>query len=218
MDHHPNYFELIVLSPKEGDSFTDPAIQKDLQYVLDVASSYQCINFQFRKSVTNPEELLFIASWAAIEDYDNLDIQGVTPKLLKILFSRVVPKTRYWLYMDASLVDFDSEVWRIDAFHVKGGEIGKVKKGIEERELAGGWYATKKIAPLPIVMPTDPEELMMIVEGRKGQEARLKEPNPNIWVGFSTPRSEDNAIAFGESVLGIVEKVESGKYEQFLRA
>jgi hypothetical protein len=218
MAHHPNFFEVLILKPKEGVNFADPSVVEDFQWVVDALTAGKGgVNFKIRKAVGNPDVFTLVASWATIDDHNDLDVQGVTAKLLKVLWSRSFPASAYFFYTDSSKVPFEEPESRIDAFHVKSGQKDAFGKELETRSrLVGGWYVTKDLPPLPAVMPTDPGELLMVEEGMKRAEARLREPIPSIWISFSTHQSEAAVTEFGKKVEEIVEKIDSGKYEKFL--
>jgi len=218
MAHHPNFFEVLILKPNEGVNFADPSVVADFQWVVDaLAAGKGGINFKIRKAVGNPDVIALVASWATIEDHNDLDIRGVTAKLLKVLMSRAFPAPSYFFYTDSSKVSFETPELRIDAFHVKEGQKDAFEKELEASGgVVGGWYVTKDLPPLPAVMPTDPGELLMVEEGMKRASARLREPTPKIWISFSTHESEAAVMEFGKKVGGLVEKIDSGKYENFL--
>jgi len=73
-----NFFEVAVLEPAAGTSFSNPDILKDLQSILgDTAAGGGGIDFKFRQAIDDPEKLLMGLSWEMIEAHDDLDIQGV---------------------------------------------------------------------------------------------------------------------------------------------
>lgn len=218
MDHHPNFFEVLVLKPREGVSFADPGILRDLQWLLDaMKAGGGGISFNLRKDVARQDVLLLVASWETIEDHNDLDVRGVTAKLLKILLSHSFPAMAYFFYTDSSKVDFEASELSLRAFHIKDGQKEAFEKELVTRSgLVGGWYVTKDLPPLPAVMPTDPGELLMVEEGMKRAEARLNQPTPKIWISFSTSEFEASMLEFEKKVEGMVEKIDSGKYENFL--
>jgi len=215
-----NFFEVLVLEPKEKDAFTEEKLLKDLQEMVDITVSREgTIDAKFRKSMgeKHPERLLFAAAWETIEDHDEFDILGLVPKMLKLMLSHLNLVAAQFMFMDSAKVDFDAPVWKVDAFHVKEEEKTLFQKEIDTSTgLAGAWFITKKIPPLPTVMPTDPVELQVLEEGRQRAEARLNAPTPNIWMSISTPDSGDTVDAFGEKVKPYVQEVQSGQYEKFI--
>jgi hypothetical protein len=216
---HQNFLEIFIIEPREGQSINDPALQKDLQWIISQCTSGTgALSFAFRKSVDHPERFIFIGAWKEKVDHDDLDIRGVTPKMLKILLERVkAPLAVYYLLVDASKVELDAEVLGIDAFYVKEEHKAGFQREIDERGgVVGAWYVTKGIPPRPTVMPTDHVEVKIIEEGEARAEARLKMSTPDIWVSFSTPGSAHVLEEFGNAVKSLISKVESGKYEKFL--
>lgn len=137
------------------------------------------------------------------------------------MLSHLTTSSVYFLYTDASKIDFDAPMLGIDAYHVKSGqkdEFEKVVDGMGGGTPTGGWYVTKKIPPLPRVMPTDPEELRMVVGGRERAERRLKEKNPEIFVVIEGLKDGERELGneLDSKVERYVEKVERGVYGKFL--
>lgn len=210
-----NFFEVFVVEPLPGKSFTDSQIIKDLQWILDqAAAGIEGISFQFRKSVDNPNQLLLSACWTSIEGHDDLDLRCITPKMLKVLMANVVPVSIYFFFMDASKVDYQAQVWTVEAFHVKKEDKEKFETEVEKEGLAGGWYVTKKIPPRPTVMPTDPALVKIIEAGEERARARLSVPNPDTWITISSgpPGSRD----FGSTVRDWVSIVDRRDWEKYL--
>jgi len=213
-----NFFELIVLDLLPTHPLASPTTISDLQWILDTPSSGPgAITFQFRRSTSpsHPDRLLFIGAWDSIANHDELDLNGTTPKVLKLLFSRFQVGSAYFFYLDAAKVDLMKEEIGVEAWNVREGKRGDFSEAMRAAGAgaAGGWYVTKKVPPLPRVMPTDEAELRMIEEGRKRAEARLEENTPNIWISFS---DGDKDGGFAKEVEAIVDTVESDCYKIFL--
>lgn len=122
-----------------------------------------------------------------------------------------------FMFMDANKVDWEALIWTLDAFHVKEEEKSLFQKEIDTAEgLFGAWYIKKNMAPPPKVMPTDPIELMILEQGAKTAEARLKAPLPNIWMSISNAASGKGVAKFGAKVKGCVQEVQSGRYEKLI--
>lgn len=213
-----NFVEIFIIEPREGQSINDSALQKDLQWILDqCATGTGAISFEFRKSIKHQERLIFIGVWKEKADHDDLDLRGVTPKMLKVLLSRVkAPLAVYYLLMDASKVELDAEALGIDAYYVNEKHKADFQRGVDERGVVGAWYVTKGVPPRPTVMPEDVMEVKIIEEGEARAEARLKMSTPGIWVSFSTPQSAKISEEFGDAVMSYVSKVEAGKYDKLL--
>lgn len=215
-----NFFEILVLEPKKKNALTEEKFLKDLQEVVDtVVQEKGTFDAKFRKSIDkdHPERLLFVAAWETIEAHDEFDVKGIVPKLLKLMLGHLDLVAAQFMFMDSAKVDFDALVWRVDAFHVKDQEKALFQKEIDTTVgLAGAWYITKKMPPLPTVMPTDPVELQILEEGMKRAEDRLNSPTPNIWMSISTPDSGNTMKTFGEKVNSYIQEMQSGKYEKFV--
>jgi hypothetical protein len=85
-----NFPELFIIEPKEGTTFHSPEVKQDLQWTLDqCVSGIGGISFSFRQSTTHPNRLLFVSCWDSKASYEDLDIRGVTPKMLKKLVSSI---------------------------------------------------------------------------------------------------------------------------------
>jgi hypothetical protein len=132
--------------------------------------------------------------------------------MLKLLVSRFAIISAYFFYMDAQKVDLRKEEFGVEAWLVQEGKRGNFSEAMKGKGAIGGWYVTKKVSPLPRVMPTDELELRMIEEGKRA-EARLKEKNPDIWISFSDGHKEGG---IAEEVEAIVDTVESDRYKNFL--
>jgi hypothetical protein len=215
-----NFFETIFLEPKEKDTLTNEQFLKDLQEIVNIVASKQgTIDAKFRKSMDkdHPERLIFAASWETIEDHDEFDVLGLVPRMLKLMLAHLNPMAVQFMYMDSAKVDFDAPIWIVNRFHVKEEEKLFFQKELyTSTGLAGAWYVTKDLPPLPTVMPTDPVDLQILEEGIKRAQARLDAPTPNIWMSISTPNFGNTAEAFGEKVKSYVREVESGQYEKFI--
>jgi hypothetical protein len=216
-----NFFETIVLEPKEKDTLTNEKFLKDIQEIVDIllAPGTGTIDAKFRKSIDkdHPERIFFAAAWETIEDHDEFDIKGLVPKLLKMMLTHLTPVSGQFMFMDSAKVDFDAPVWMVNAYHVKEEEKALFQREIDTSTgLVGAWYTAKKIPPLPSVMPTDLVELQILEEGMKRAEARLKAPTPNIWMSISTPDAGSAEVGFGEKVKSYVQEVQSGQYEKFV--
>jgi len=83
--------------------------------------------------------------------------------------------------------------------------------------LVGAWYITKMVPTHPTVMPTDPIELQIIEQGRRRAEARMKAPEPDIWISFSSHASQTEVNQFRGSVEGLVEKLEQRRIKSCFR-
>jgi hypothetical protein len=212
-----NFFEVFVIEPLPGKTFSDPETIKNLQWILDqAASGIEPISFQFRKSVDSSNHLLFTASWTSIVGHDDMDLRGITAQCLRMLLSNAVPVstiTPYFFYADASKVDWQAQVWTVEGFHVKTEEKGKFQQEVDKSGLAGAWCITKQVPPRPTVMPTDPVLVKIIEAGEERAKARLALPNPDIWATIS---GEDGIGDFGTAVKDYVSKVDSGKWEKYL--
>ncbi|KAN0096667.1 hypothetical protein V8E51_015472 [Hyaloscypha variabilis] len=202
----PNFLEIFLVSPKEGATFDSPEAKQDLQWILD-----QCISgpgglsFSFRQSATHPDHLLFLSCWASKADHDELDLQGITPKLLRKLISRITmpPIVVYFLLMEDEKrkeVAFDGESLGVKAWHVREGCRGEFEREAEK----------------PRVMPSDEVERRIIEEGEKRAIARSKVPIADVWVSFETDVDREEVGSFGKAVESFVEKVEGENYGKFL--
>ncbi|RFU26360.1 hypothetical protein B7463_g9978, partial [Scytalidium lignicola] len=214
-----NFFELISLEPRYQGAFADDTFLRELQSVADmVASEHGTISCQFRKSVDPdyPNRLLFIASWDNIEAHDQFDIKGLTPKILKIILKHLTPIASYFMYLDSSRVDFSAPICQAAVYHVRPGQAPLFQRQIDANPgLAGSWYITKKMPPLPAVTPRDPEELRLLEEGRRRAEDRLRAPNPEIWISLTTPGSPTERL--GRMVEGYAREVQTGRYQIFIQ-
>ncbi|PMD62312.1 uncharacterized protein K444DRAFT_661514 [Hyaloscypha bicolor E] len=217
-----NYLELFIIDPKQGNTFHSPTTKQDFQWILNqCASGRGGISFSFRQSTTNPYHLLFVGCWALKADHDDLDLRGVTPKMLQRLMSRITvpPIAVYYLLMDDTKrreVEFDAQILGITAWHVREGYRGEFGREVERRGIRGAWYVERGVPPRPQLMPTDEIEMRIIEEGEKRTEARLEMPTPNIWVSFWTDDKENEAEEFRGAVKSFAEEMEGGKYEKFL--
>ena len=153
-----NFFEVLILEPKETNALANEKVLNDFQEVADILMSREgTIDARFRKSIDadHPERLLFVAAWKTIEDHDEFDIQGLVPKLLKLLATHANMVAAHFMFMDSRKVNFDAPVWSVNIFHVEEKEAALFQKEIDiNTGLAGAWYAVKKMPPLPKVMPT----------------------------------------------------------------
>ena len=181
---------------------------------------------------SHPDRFLLVGCWESITDHDDLDIRGLVPKILKSLYEHFRLEAAYFLYVDAGRIGFEEEEIGVDVFHVKEGKKEEFEKVVEGgdmdgdggtrgfggREISGGWYVTKKMPPLPRVMPTDEGEKRMLEEGRERAERRLREPTPEIFVIIEGLEEGKRVVedGFDREVEGLVEKVERGVYEKFL--
>ncbi|KAE9371709.1 hypothetical protein N431DRAFT_545882 [Stipitochalara longipes BDJ] len=217
-----NFLELFIIEPKEGTTFHSPETKQDFQWILDQCIAGRAgISFSFRQSITHPNRLLFVSCWASKEDHDDLDLRGVTPKMLRKLMSRIEmpPIAVYYLLMDDEKrkeVELDAEVIGVTAWHVRKGCRGEFQKEMEKRGINGVWCVQKGVPPRPTVMPTDEVEVRIIEEGEKRAKARLEVPLPDIWVAFETNTVGEEGEGFGDAVKTFIEKVEGGNYGRFL--
>ncbi|KAE8450361.1 hypothetical protein EG329_006435 [Mollisiaceae sp. DMI_Dod_QoI] len=210
-----NFCEILIVEPAPGKSFSDPQVISDLQSILNTFSTgLEAINFQIRKSTISPTQLLFLGSWTSLIGHDDLDLRGITPRMLKLLFANVVVISAYFFFIDANKIDLQAEVCNVEAFHVKTEEKERFESEVEKRELSGGWYVTKKLPPRPRVMPTDPELVKIIEAGEERAKARLAAPNPNLWVSISSVQTGTGD--FRSIVENYVSKVDSGAWEKYL--
>jgi hypothetical protein len=147
------------------------------------------ISFAFQQSTTNPERLLLHGCWESKADHDDLDLRGVTPKMLQGLLSRISlpPIAVYYLSMEEEerkKVGFNAEVLGVTAWHVREGCKEEFQGDVEKKEMLGSWYVEKGVPLRPTVMPSDPEDVRMIEEGEKRALARLKMSVRDIWISF----------------------------------
>jgi hypothetical protein len=218
----PNFLELFIIEPKEGTKFNSPEVARDFQWILDeCASGRGGVTFSFRRSLSDPSQLLFISCWASKEDHDDLDIQGITPKLLKTLMSRITmpPIAVYYLLIEdeeRAKMRFGAEVLEVTAWYVREDGKAEFQKVVERLGRKGAWYVEKGIPPRPAIMPADETEVRMIEEGEKRAKARLERRSPDIWISFMTDEEEKRLNSFDDAVKGYVWKVEGGRYEKFL--
>ncbi|KAH8814844.1 hypothetical protein F5884DRAFT_153066 [Xylogone sp. PMI_703] len=214
-----NFFEIISLEPRQHGAFADQTFLRELQGLVDtIASEPGTINCQIRRCVDPdyPNRMLFITSWDNIQAHDQLDVKGLTPRLLKTMLKHLNPISSYFMYMDSAKVDFSAPIHLAAAYHVRPGQAPQFQRHIDANPgLAGSWYVTKKMPPLPTVMPTDPEELRLLEEGRRRAEDRLRAPNPEIWISLTTPGSP--TALFGRTVEGFVREVQTGRYQMLLQ-
>lgn len=166
-----------------------------------VLSGKGAIHFSFRKSSdsNHSEQILLIGCWESKADHDDLDIRGLTPKILKVLLARLKPVGVYFMYIDASAVDLDRLVG-VKAYHVKDGQKSSFQKVVDTQRIAGAWSVIKPAPPLPTQMPTDPFELGIIEQQRAQAEEVLKEPHPDIWVSFISPGMQSSTEEFDQAV------------------
>jgi hypothetical protein len=215
-----NFFELALLEPTDGTSLDEQNILKDLQWILSsLGTGRGAINFEFRKSLDplHPTRLLFLAIWQGIEDHYDLDLRGITPKILKVTLAHLKPVSVYFMYLDSSKVDLRSQVLTVEAFHILAGQKELFQSEVSNRkEVVGAWFVTKAMPPLPAMMPSDPVELEIMQGGRAMQEARLKEPTPEIWIRLSNSTTDEVGNDFRSVISGHVLKVETGSYVKFL--
>jgi len=218
----PNFLEIFLVSPKEGTTFDSPEAKQDLQWILDQCMSGPGgLSFSFRQSVTHPTQLLFLSCWASKADHDELDLQGITPKLLRKLISRITmpPIVVYFLLMEDEKrkeVELDAELLGVKAWHVREGCRGEFERELERWGRRGAWCVDKGVAPRPRVMPSDEVERRIIEEGEKRAIARSKVPIADVWVLFETDGDKKEVESFGKAVESFVEKVEGGNYGKFL--
>lgn len=214
-----NFFEVISLEPREQGALADQAFLRDIQSLADmIASEPGTIICQLRKSIAPdyPNRLLFVACWQTIDAHDQLDVKGLTPKLLKLMTQRLTPLSSHFFFMDSNKVDFGAPLFLASAYHLKPGYAPAFQRQLDSNPgLAGSWYITKKMPPLPTVMPTDPIELQMLEENRRKAQERLNAPNPEIWIALTTPGSQ--TALFGRTVEGFVREVQSGRYQMFIQ-
>lgn len=213
-----NFIELATLTPLPNQSIHSPTFIIALQKLLNMlASTPGALTFQIRKfsspSASTPQ-LLLLASWSTKAAHDYCDIHGLTTKLLKVMFERVVPVDVYYLSMDCSLVDFEAGEIGMEVFHVKEGEREEFEKVVKENGRVGAWYVYKGIPPLPEVLPSDETELRILEKGMEVVEKKEREKVPDIWISLSL--DEGSGRVFGEKVEGLVERVEVGRWEKYL--
>jgi hypothetical protein len=217
-----NFLELFIIEPKEGTTFQSPEVKQDLQWTLDqCVSGIGGISFSFRQSTTHPNRPLFFSCWDSKASYDDLDIRGVTPKMLKKLVSSISlpPLAVYSLLMENEerrKVEFDAEILGVTAWHVREGCREDFQTQAEKKGMIGAWYVPKGVPPRPRVMPSDDMELKIIEEGEIRAKARIEMPTPNIWISFSTDVMESKVEDFRDAVKGYVERAEGGRYEKYL--
>jgi hypothetical protein len=217
-----NFLELFIIEPKEGTTFHSPEVKQDLQWMLDqCVSGIGGISFSFRQSITRPACFLFLGCWDSKASYNDLEIRGVTPKILKNLVSRISgpPLAIYYLLMEDGerrKLEFDAEILEITTWHVREGCREEFQTQAEKRGMIGAWYVPKEVPPRPRIMPSDDLESKMIEDGEVRAKAGIEMPTPDIWISFPTVVTESKGEGFRDAVKGYVERVEGGRYEKFL--
>jgi len=69
--------------------------------------------------------------------------------------------------LDSAKADFEADICSVESFHVKVGQKEAFQNEVDKVDgLVRAWYITRKVPPLPTVMPTAPIELQIIEQGR----------------------------------------------------
>lgn len=219
-----NFVEIFTVNPvegvvKDGHTFSSAVKAQFQEFLTILKGGPGAIVMETRKDTEDPNTLFILAGWESLADHDDLDIQGIVPKVLKKLLMVCEPQDVFYLYLDLAKVDVAANLLFVDIFRVKEGEKAAFQKEIDARpELVGAWYTIIPVPPLPKVMPTDPVELA-IIEGQKLQaESNLRKFTPAIWIAFSSSATEGLINGFKYVVRGFVEEEKSSKYEKFLVA
>jgi hypothetical protein len=212
-----NFLEIFALVPKDGAVLTSE-VREELREILTILKRGPgSIVMEIRKDVADPNALVCIAGWESLADHDDLDIQGIVPRVLKKLLKHFITGKPSFMYIDVATIGAAFDVLGIHVFNVKNAEKAAFQKEIDARPgLVGSWHTVIPVPPLPKVMPTDPTELAIIEAQKAGAERNLRHFTPAIWVAFSTPETDTMVGEFRTTVDMLVEEVKTTKYQKFL--